>query len=346
MAEDDPHCPECGEPVGQSSTYCIHCSADLTEERDGAGGDDVTGNPHGPTDDGHADTVNRRLQNDDTDTTDRRLQDDRSQDGPDGEAGRVTDPSGNRLWLVGACLGLTIGGIVLGIVVINVVGVALILSGIDISDTDQLVLSLIGIQGIAFPGVSYAYFRYKGRSLRAFIPVSLPDLRETAVVVGSWIGAFVLVAIGLAVALGLFGAEPASNQAGETAAENPEFIPFLIPLVFLLNAPGEELLFRGVIQGLFRERFGPAAAILLATSMFAPIHIISLVGAGLQSALVTISILSLPSIVFGAAYEYTDNFLVPTLIHALYNATLFGLLFVSSVMSSEAGLLLDLVVIP
>lgn len=329
MAENDPRCPECGEPVGKSASYCIHCSADLTRERDPTGEGSVAGSP-GTAGEAYADTV------------DSRLQDDAYRDRSDKGAGQVTDPSGNRLLLVGVCLGLTIGGIVLGIIVINVIGVALIASGVEVSDTDQLVLSLVGIQGIAFPGVSYAYFWYKGRSLRAFIPVSVPDLRETAVVFGSWISAFVLVTVGLAIALGVFGAEPAGNQAGETAAQNPGFIPFLIPLVFLLNAPGEELLFRGVIQGLFRERFGPAAAILLATSMFAPIHIISLVGAGLQSALVTISILSLPSIVFGAAYEYTDNFLVPTLIHALYNATLFGLLFASSVISGGTGILIDL----
>jgi hypothetical protein len=112
--------------------------------------------------------------------------------------------------------------------------------------------------------------------------------------------------------------------------ENPDFIPILIVLVFLLNAPGEELLFRGVIQGLLRERFGPAASILLATSAFAPIHITALIG-GLNAALVTIIILSIPSIVFGTVYELTDNLVVPTLVHGLYNATLFaGLYFVST----------------
>jgi hypothetical protein len=30
---DDPRCPECGEPIGATATYCMHCSADLTAER-------------------------------------------------------------------------------------------------------------------------------------------------------------------------------------------------------------------------------------------------------------------------------------------------------------------------
>lgn len=29
-ATEDPRCPECGEPIGQTATYCMHCSADLS----------------------------------------------------------------------------------------------------------------------------------------------------------------------------------------------------------------------------------------------------------------------------------------------------------------------------
>lgn len=31
---DDPHCPECGGVIGMTAAYCMHCSADLTEERE------------------------------------------------------------------------------------------------------------------------------------------------------------------------------------------------------------------------------------------------------------------------------------------------------------------------
>ena len=39
-ADDDPRCPECGGAIGQTATYCMHCSADLTDERDAADSDD------------------------------------------------------------------------------------------------------------------------------------------------------------------------------------------------------------------------------------------------------------------------------------------------------------------
>jgi hypothetical protein len=39
-ASKGPHCPECGEPIGQTATYCMHCSTDLTDERAAADADE------------------------------------------------------------------------------------------------------------------------------------------------------------------------------------------------------------------------------------------------------------------------------------------------------------------
>jgi hypothetical protein len=40
VSTEDPRCPECGEPIGQRATYCMHCSADLTDEQEAADTDD------------------------------------------------------------------------------------------------------------------------------------------------------------------------------------------------------------------------------------------------------------------------------------------------------------------
>lgn len=36
----DPRCPECGGPIGETAVYCMHCSADLTDEREAHDADD------------------------------------------------------------------------------------------------------------------------------------------------------------------------------------------------------------------------------------------------------------------------------------------------------------------
>ncbi|MFC6976274.1 hypothetical protein ACFQL1_18855 [Halomicroarcula sp. GCM10025709] len=49
------------------------------------------------------------------------------------------------------------------------------------------------------------------------------------------------------------------------------------------------------------------------------------------------SLLVLPALVFGVSYEYTDNIVVPSLIHGFYNATLFTGLYVSVVYADQAA---------
>ncbi|WP_390204588.1 CPBP family intramembrane glutamic endopeptidase [Halocatena marina] len=107
-------------------------------------------------------------------------------------------------------------------------------------------------------------------------------------------------------------------------SETPEALLVMIPVTILLIGPGEELLFRGIIQGSLRERFGPIVAIVLASVIFAAAHVTSLTG-GLESRIITVALLIVPALVFAIAYERTGNLVVPALIHGLYNATLFSL---------------------
>lgn len=49
---DDPRCPECGEPIGATATYCMHCSAELPmdDSADVSDADDVSyGSGTGPS---------------------------------------------------------------------------------------------------------------------------------------------------------------------------------------------------------------------------------------------------------------------------------------------------------
>lgn len=236
----------------------------------------------------------------------------------------------SRIRLVAVCFGLAFGGILTGGVILVVFGFILFgLLRVSITPLNQLALSLVAVQGLGFPLIAILYFRYKGESLRSFISVSIPSLREFGVSVGAWIVAIVVTPIVATIVIAIVNEQPASNAAGETAQQNPEIIPFLIPLVFLLNAPGEELLFRGVIQGLLAERFSAWGAITLATAAFAPLHLIALIGSP-TAALLTIIIISVPSLVFGSVYELTDNLIAPSLVHALFNSSLFIGMYLSS----------------
>jgi len=241
-----------------------------------------------------------------------------------------------RLRSVGAAAAVALTGFAIAfvalILIVNVVAAA----GVELSDTVQLVVSLVAIQGVGFPVTALLYLRYRDLPL-SYLDIEWPSLREVGIAVGGWllILAFTVV---VATLISATNTEPAQNSAGQTAIENPEFIPYLIPLVFLLNAPGEELLFRGVIQNRLRENFGPAASILLAASMFAPAHVVSLLGSP-QAVLLSIAILFAPAIVFGAVYEYTDNLTVPSLCHAFNNSFLFLMVYLAATAENGTALL-------
>lgn len=245
--------------------------------------------------------------------------------GPGPRPGSAITAGGTARALIRA-LGVAGAGLATG-VALSLLGLSLlqVLFG-DLGVTTVIVATLVLTQGLAFGGTALVYVRVR-RLPATFIPINVPSLRDLGWVVGGYVLAFLAVGAG-AVLVSLTGASPASNRVGELGVQNPELLLLLVPLSILLVGPGEELLFRGVVQGVLRQAFGPAIAVVLAAAIFAAIHFVALSG-GVGARLVTITILFLPSLVFGTAYERSGNLVVPALIHGIYNATLFAGLYLA-----------------
>ncbi|GAB3413324.1 CPBP family intramembrane metalloprotease [Haloparvum alkalitolerans] len=250
------------------------------------------------------------------------------------------------LLAVVSSLVLGAGGLFFGFLLLNVAALALVIAGVDISPTLNIVLSLAFVQGVGCVLVALAYVRNRERVSAAVndllgdggpgVPFSVgfawPNLRDGAAAVGAYLAAFVGGPMIAGTIAGLLaqsiGAETGQNNAVEIALESPELLLLMIPASILLVGPGEELLFRGVVQGRLREVFGPVASVVLAGTVFAGLHWFALSGGDPAGNLLSLGVLLVPSYVFGASYEYTGNILVPSLAHGLYNATLFTLLYV------------------
>ncbi|RDZ63990.1 CPBP family intramembrane metalloprotease [Haloferax sp. Atlit-12N] len=233
---------------------------------------------------------------------------------------RLPDPVRSFL----AAIALGGGGLAVGTILVVITQLAALSAGVELTPLALVVISLVLLQGIAFGGVALVYTRYRGLD-RSYFGVSVPSLRDIVAVVLGYVTALVAAFVG-AFLVSTFGVQAGSNQVTEIAAQDPEVLLLLIPASFLLIGPGEELLFRGVVQNRIRESFGPVPGIALASAIFAAIHYVALTG-GAGGRLVTIGILFFPSVVFGSAYELTDNIAVPALIHGAYNATLFSLAY-------------------
>ena len=237
-----------------------------------------------------------------------------------------TPTPGGRLRAIVVAVAVVIVGFVLGIVITLLAAFALSGLGIRVSLTAATVLGLVALQGVGFPLTTLAYLRLRGITFGSFVHTRLPTLRDVGWIVGGYLLVLLLV-FAVVIAIASVGA-PTASRANQAAFQDAGTLIWLVPLSFLLIGPGEELLFRGVVQGRLRESFGPVGAVILASASFAPAHILALNGS-IQALAVSIGVLFVPALVLGTAYERTDNLWVPIIIHGAYDATLFGIVYLT-----------------
>ena len=227
----------------------------------------------------------------------------------------------DQLRSIGASIGLALGASVIGNIVVAVTGFLLEAVGIPIFSRPArtLFLGTVLLQGVTFGGLALVYLRVRDLEW-SFVRVHIPSLRDLGVALGGFLLLLVML-FTASTLLSALGIESAQNQIVEIGQQNPIVFLVLVPLSFLLVGPGEELLFRGLIQGTLMETFHPIRAVVLASGLFALIHLPSLSGEG---KLVYVGIVFALALVLGGTYEFTDNLAVPSLIHGAYNAVQFG----------------------
>jgi len=159
---------------------------------------------------------------------------------------------------------------------------------------------------------------------RSYIDLSIPGRRAVIGFVGG-AGATVVVYLGAAAAFAALGIETSPHQIQETVAGNPELLVALVPASFLFVGVGEELLFRNLVQKRLAEEFPDAWAVTLASGVFAAVHLTAYLtdgGSPGASLLVVFAV----SLVFGAAYAYSGNLLVPIALHGTYDSVVYAIM--------------------
>ena len=119
------------------------------------------------------------------------------------------------------------------------------------------------------------------------------------------------------------------NQVITQGKEAPVYFLYMIPVSLLLVGPIEELLFRGVAQGVLRKGFGVRAGIVLSSALFGLVHWVAVSG-GPAEKLAYVTIAAVLGIVLGVLYERTETLVAPALAHGVYNSTLFLIQYVSA----------------
>jgi membrane protease YdiL (CAAX protease family) len=237
---------------------------------------------------------------------------------------------------------VAVGLTALGLLVANlttlpalVLDPALINSPADASITARSVFVILNFLGFAIAGGLYLAATDRGWS---YVDLRPPTRRGWKYIIGGIVGsiAFLFLVNVLVQVLSLPSTE---NQILSLIDNDPRMVLIMIGIVFLFNAPAEEFLFRNIIQKRLYEAFSRSNAIVIASVIFALVHLLSyaIVSGSLLARVVPIVVVFGGAIIFGYLYAKTDNLFVPIAAHAAFNALQFGLLYLSLQYDLEAA---------
>lgn len=164
---------------------------------------------------------------------------------------------------------------------------------------------------------------------RSFLDLSAPDRRDVAYAVG---GSVLLLGalVGLSVLLAELGVAPSEHGISQELTADDAWVALaLVALSYLAVGPGEELLYRNVVQKSLYEEFSRGAAVVVGGLAFAVVHLPAYATQGIGVGTgVSLGIVFLLSLGLGWLYARTDNVLVPMFVHGTFNAVQFLLLYV------------------
>ncbi|RBI59707.1 CPBP family intramembrane metalloprotease [halophilic archaeon] len=217
------------------------------------------------------------------------------------------------------------GGLVTGGVLVAAVAVGLESIGFQVFDNLALAVGVtVVMQGIGFAIVAVAYLRYHDLGVE-FIRLRMPRRSDVLWIGGGLVGLFGLLTV-INVLLQLVGlGNVAQHELARLGQQQPVLFLILVPLSVLIIGPGEELLFRGIIQTRLVEAYSTNIGIIVTSAIFASAHFPAYGGENVAVAIVVLFVLS---IVLGWIYEKTDNLVVPVVVHGLYDAVQFFTLYI------------------
>lgn len=147
-----------------------------------------------------------------------------------------------------------------------------------------------------------------------------PELSDLAIVFGVAFACLLVNTVAGAL-FTVFDIQVAENVIVEEGENMPMYFLYMIPVMLLLVGPVEELLFRGVVQGVLREAVDVNLAIVFASLLFGFAHVAATGGFHISS-LPYVLVTFVLGLVLGYVYERTESLVIPSIAHGIYNSFL------------------------
>lgn len=204
-------------------------------------------------------------------------------------------------------------------------GVLAVSNVITLSGIEARIVHIVLSFSMLF-AICCVYLWYSGRGL-SYIDVSWPTYSEWGyITTGAALSLFILVITNIIISY--FRVPTGESTTVATIGHSTEVAILFVFIVFLFNAPVEEILFRNIVQKQLTDIYHPAAAIGVASVLFMLMHLPAYTSGTVSNPQVVISLGSVfcSSTIYGYIYYKTENVLVPSLAHSFYNTVQIGLI--------------------
>jgi len=233
---------------------------------------------------------------------------------------RVTDRQRVRAVLLAAGWSL-VGLLGSELLALPVIATVLFVAG-PLSDSVYYSVSMIttGASMVVLAGV---YLRMHDLDI-GYLDVKLPSIRELGYSVLGFVLLFAALIV-VSLVTQAIGVQTAEHNVTRIVEESGSIEIYLVLAVlsFLVIAPAEELFYRNIVQKSLYDWFSRPRAVVIASALFALIHVPVYLTNGLGPLLTTLPFLFVLALVLGESYRRTRNLTVPILIHAVFNAVQF-----------------------
>lgn len=195
----------------------------------------------------------------------------------------------------------------------------------NLSSELQLILTAYESFMIGFGAFIFIYLVYKSNSIsyNYFEHIYLKKLPMLKYIKWITISLVLLLLINfvLSILFSVLDLNIAENAVFDIAKNNPIYLLYLIPIMLFIVGPMEEFMFRGIIQGVFRDSYGVNISLLITSGIFGLIHIPAAGGLTYSALLYVLTAFSL-GLLLGYIYEMKKSLLIPIIAHGLYNSIL------------------------
>jgi membrane protease YdiL (CAAX protease family) len=241
----------------------------------------------------------------------------------------MSDDAAARIEATGLAILLGVGGLSVMALCAQGVGAALAAAGVE-ATPGTAVGELVPQVGILVGALIVAalYLGVSGRGL-PFLDLRAPNSRDAGYAVGGLL-AILGIAVGIEALFGWLGVETATHGVEEQARGGaPGFLLVLIPGSLLFVGPGEELLYRNLIQKRLTEAFPAWRAVALTSGVFALVHTSVFSGGdGTGAVVASLAVAFVLSLVLGVVYHRTRSLPVVAFVHGGYDAVVYATMYI------------------